>query len=843
MSKLLTFTILSLLVLLGSLIAMVIVAHSQRMMVTRPFARKKKKQNLESEDEGILKKTMNAFKEKLTKPFIIKPFYVLLIGFAISAGIFLIPVVESTTALVAADDTWFTRALVTIHNTIKLFVVDSDFQFVTDATAEITSIVEKNFITAVGACYYVIAPVFTAVSLLSFVKDLFSIWKIKSQNKRAVYIFSELNDMSISIAKDIVKNEDGLKMLIFTDVYKDDDEENRELILNAQRLGAICLSRDLVELKTQWFKRNKLVKYYCIGRDQDENMKHALKMINRYQYLFSKRKARAVKKIDEQIKSILNDPKVKELEEKKNSLEKQIKKIKNDNKHKRDSEIIALIQPLKDERNIYSKELRPFHVQLDMLETYKEALILGTRRNKSYKEDYARIIEEDAKREERLRLLPVYEQNKKDRMGKLVYSLKTAKRALKNKPEIFVYAANAESEALLDNAQKDYVHVRRINENRDLVFETMSKNSIFDDVKAQYEANGKGDAKEKEINVAIVGLGGYGMELLKTLTWLGQAKGYYLNAYVFDAENGTEKLKMTAPELLEHNYLSGNDSELDANGEDKEARGKIYPKFVCGETRYSIHFYNGVDVNDSDFFEKINKINAKHPLTSVYITLGNDSLNVQTAMNIRRQTARKTLNPAFPRLYAVVFNTIKTEILTSANESNTYNYDINFIGNLEEAFSRKTIEQAEIEKIGYTYHSFWADASDPYNVRSSLNDYDRVEYFRRSSMAQAFFYQLIKKHGIVFENFVELAIAEHNRWNAFMRADGSVDCETDKHKDTFVKKTHHDLKNFFELRVSDQVKDCAFTMGGDIVTIKDKSFEKMSEDDQIKAIEEYKNKI
>jgi hypothetical protein len=98
-----------------------------------------------------------------------------------------------------------------------------------------------------------------------------------------------------------------------------------------------------------------------------------------------------------------------------------------------------------------------------------------------------------------------YGKYKKKILNKII-KLKDKEHKLNNTAEIYVYATNSESEALIDNIEKKNLHIRRINENRNLVFETMKSHSIFDDVDEMYEINGFKDdyVEEKQMNVAMV---------------------------------------------------------------------------------------------------------------------------------------------------------------------------------------------------------------------------------------------------------------------------------------------------------------------------------------------------
>lgn len=845
-------------------------SRRQKSLATLRIRGRKRHGKKANDDKNIVEKAFEYIKEQMSRSFA-SPYWIFFICFAISALLYLAPIVCNDKSLNIEQENGLVKFFVVAHNTIKLFVVDSDFALITDAQTGIEPLWLSRFHTFLGSVYFVVAPVFTAVTLISFFKDIVSMATIKLHKRRPIYIFSELNDMSISIAADIVSNiNDDKKMIVFTDVYKTDDESKRELIVNASRLGAICLSKDIIELKPQWFEKSKEKKFYLISENQDENINQTLEIADAYKRIRAPKEERA-EKITGFISTItayIDSHKIENvyIQNELNDLllykemvyivgSKRDRKKKKLNRKERQREQQRIYQELVAKfEDIQGKELDALDDELSKIEASstlsskekkekaqaieqkKQAIISKYNPNprEEFEKDKARFLKEAKTDEERkkiedeyasfLKVLDEYYGQYKKKILNKIIKLKDGEHKLNNTAEIYVYATNSESEALIDNIEKKNLHIRRINENRNLVFETMKSHSIFDDVDEMYEINGFKDeyVEEKQMNVAILGLGGYGMELLKTLSWLGQAKGYYLNAFVFDGENGKEKLEAIAPEMLEHNYLGILDES-----EDKSARGRWKGTEKKVDSRYSIHFYNYIDVNSISFLKKINSINEKYGLTSIYVTLGNDGLNVQTSMNIRRKIRRALVEKQGdaknePKIYAVVFNNKKADILKRATddskESNAYK--ITYIGNLQKAFSQTTIEQRSLESTGFEYHSRWADVANPYAVRTERDKYEQTEYFRRSSMAQALFYELTYEK-IIYENIAELSRHEHNRWNAFMRADGFVACSCKNYKDTVVKKTHHNLTPFGELSDEDKAKDYSFYIACRRAKIKD----------------------
>lgn len=364
-----------------------------------------------------------------------------------------------------------------------------------------------------------------------------------------------------------------------------------------------------------------------------------------------------------------------------------------------------------------------------------------------------------------------------------------------DKTELYVFANSTESETLLNSVDIGRMKVRRVNENRNLVWQTLREVSIFDNPFID------GGSKEKQLNIVVVGSGHYGTELLKTVCWLGQMPWYSLTISVFDKDKDCkEKVKCIAPELISK---SGVKQE--------------------GEANYTINFYPETDVESSEFIEKLNTIGY---ITSVFVTLGSDRVNIDTAIKIRVALLRDNKYSSLqPSIYPVVYSQSRTEtakkgkrLITAKNAENApeliYNigkYNLHFIGNITKCYSLENIEQSALEKEAADYHLCWAHSSGNENqIEEDKLKFNKFEYYRSSSMAQAIYIEYLKKlksiQEMIFvaENKVLFNEYEHRRWCAYMRAEGYV--YSPNEKDNLAKK-HYDLKPFDQLPDKEKQKD------------------------------------
>lgn len=355
------------------------------------------------------------------------------------------------------------------------------------------------------------------------------------------------------------------------------------------------------------------------------------------------------------------------------------------------------------------------------------------------------------------------------------------------KTELYIFAASVESETLINSTNIGNVKVRRVNDNKNLVWQTLRHNSVFEDADAAYP-----DSEDRKLNIAVVGCGNYGTELLKALCWLGQMPKYSLSIHVFDKDaNVEEKVRCIAPELIARNGIMQD-----------------------GESQYSLYFYPNTDVTGSSFINELSKIGR---VTSVFITLGSDILNVDTAIRIRTEFLRhKGYSETRPSIYPVVYSRVRSATadngskLVISSRDDEISYNLKFIGGIDARYSVENIEQTELEKTAQSYHLIWAKRyGNQHAVYIATKKFDKYEYYRSSSIAQAIYIEYLKKlkasKKIIFEaeDKVLFNEYEHRRWNAYMRAEGYVYAE-DRYD---LAKMHKDLKPFDELSDEDKAKD------------------------------------
>ncbi len=210
------------------------------------------------------------------------------------------------------------------------------------------------------------------------------------------------------------------------------------------------------------------------------------------------------------------------------------------------------------------------------------------------------------------------------------------------------------------------------------------------------------------ISLTIVGMGLYGKQILKTAVWFFQKLGYKLEINVFDdTARSFEEIGQECPEFL-----------------------SVNPSDRIGDACYDIKFFSGINCFSSAFdecFEGEYKERLKRT-QAVFVTLGNDDMNIEASIMIRKlfdrvkginkntfkQAKKNASLTEDPIIYSVVYDDKKSEMLESASENKFRNYKdedykICFVGKLSDQYSYATIERIiDIENRAIAYHLEWA---------------------------------------------------------------------------------------------------------------------------------------
>lgn len=368
---------------------------------------------------------------------------------------------------------------------------------------------------------------------------------------------------------------------------------------------------------------------------------------------------------------------------------------------------------------------------------------------------------------------------------------------ISEKIELRLFSDDIRSELLLASKNVKNMKVIRVNDIQSLVYHNLDAHGL------RLFKNAKNVcSSEKTISAVVVGLGKYGLEMTKALTWFCQMPGYRIKINAFDVdEHAKEKFVTMCPELMSKEF----------NGQD-----------IPGEARYEIKIHSGIDTNSPAFFEKLSEIKDA---TYIFVCLGDDEMNLSTAVKIRTACERihYTGDHHKPDVETVIYdsnirNTMGVKWDAISDEINPegvinfkkQNYDIHMIGDLEHFYSFATMIDSSLVEEGKKVHLRWGDESE----------FWKYEYNYRSSIAKAIHERLRVKMKLDIpgihkewdkrtdEEKLAIGLIEHVRWNAYMRTEGyQYSGSQSKSSRNDLGKVHHNLVPVTKLSDDDLRKD------------------------------------
>lgn len=169
----------------------------------------------------------------------------------------------------------FKTIVVSIHNAIRLFIVDCDFEMVRDMVPD-TSRLLYYIYTCHAAILFLISPILTFGFIFSFFRNVSAHRRYAVNFRKDVYIFSEVNEKTVELASSI-KNRFNDSVIVFTNF----SEENGELD-RLKKVKAITFKKDICSLNFMFHSRKKSINFMLLGNDEAVNTEYALEIIRKY---------------------------------------------------------------------------------------------------------------------------------------------------------------------------------------------------------------------------------------------------------------------------------------------------------------------------------------------------------------------------------------------------------------------------------------------------------------------------------------------------------------------------------------------------------------------------------
>lgn len=244
---------------------------------------------------------------------------------------------------------------------------------------------------------------------------------------------------------------------------------------------------------------------------------------------------------------------------------------------------------------------------------------------------------------------------------------------------------------------------------------------------------------EKELNVLVLGMGRYGFEIAKNITWFYQRNEGGINVHIIDRDpNMKSYVASLCPELVPCDF-------------EKNASEPSPFRFV---------FHDPCDVFSTEFqnilsSEKMNGLNA------VFIALGDDSLNAEAAIYMRRwldrihflksRTSELSENKTVPsyaevsddgkikdsiKIFAVVHNDENALLVDENALFSAGLYNVSFVGMDSKIYTAKNIYDFEVESNSAENYHKSQKRNRVESPAEAVNGYNADEAARIFSIAE-----------------------------------------------------------------------------------------------------------
>lgn len=686
------------------------------------------------------------------------------------------------------------------YYSLRLFITEGDFGFVQEILTNCQLKLDGDLIARYELFFFSLfffAPLTTATVILSHFTNVTAYLRLYTFGLfTKLYVFSDLNEKSLALAKDICKKT-KLRTIIFYNIHDNDTDAFIALMDEAKKLNALCFGKDITDLKIIQLLFRRKIEFFLIGDNESGNVDSAIRLTEK----FKKRRNTSifVWARNPESGSILDSLHLPTKQRKRYTNKAQIDpkafKIRRIN----DIEIFAWNT---------LKEASLFHIDEHTRKPQPiSILIIGAG-------DYGTEFLKAA--------VWLYQ------IEGIDLKITVIDRGCSGSPRMYHQCPELMKKSETAQPGDDFYDIRFI-ENIDIF------QSEFDNL---FEDNSPHAKRLRETDAVFVTLGDDDTNIraaLQIRTLFDRVR-YQSELNKVLSETGTSNLLKnldTWQKELDEHTSPLNEGKAPASIRTALEKLLHLVQAEAGDSS-SYKFSSDTKTACDELKEKISSL-----LKKLYKRVGKRLGDHYQAMSS-------------PAIYTPVYDVVKAENITLSNadagsdaqglrcyENTPYN--IHFIGSFKEQYSYDRITRESIEKTAIDYHLQWANtAEDKFNERLKYNHY---EYYRRSSIAQAFhtemlaplfaFCQELPKQRnytqmTTFEKYRYLGNcscpicmtrknSEHMRWNAYMRTEGY--CVAPGGQKYGIKlpraRMHMDLVPFEGLSKEEQAKDSVTSLSSE----------------------------
>ncbi|MBQ3086836.1 MAG: hypothetical protein IJC45_05835 [Clostridia bacterium] len=630
----------------------------------------------------------------------------------------------------------------------------------------------------------ILTPVFGGAFLFNAIIKFLPRLKLSFSFYRKQYYFSELNDRSLALATSIAdqkiiwyKRWYKKPLLVFTDTYVDEDsEKSNELYQAAKRIGAICISDDIVHFhvpscREKWFflmDENEIDNIHALAAFAAEAKPAHIR--SSQVFVFYQNDAYAL--TEKRILDSLDD-----------AVRRKYKKSIN---RKADKQYKTWLFSREEElrerayNKLHGDDAVKKKIENDELASLKK-WVNAPENKKEYAKWY----------EEKYKMRPTVAENGQDAFEKECGRMVEWLRQDSNKEAFTAWCIKKEDELredkkkdILKNAVIPYAPViTRVRDYENLIFLLLRDVPLFapllldeiaaakekeEQAKKQAQETAEQNTQEKEaspsameaeqaeltvaadqqkvsqLNVTILGSGQIGMQMLLSSSWCGQIYGHSLGLNMVSEEDDfdvLQRIQQLSPEFMQSTVKNTPLLRIFAAGRDEEYN-EPYFTFRYAKADLDKRDFAGIDcVAAGDSEDTHNMLDSDYYV----VALGSDEQNISTAELLARSIAvrkRKTGNEKNVVIVMMVFDPKICDLFKNATEKDEFSKEkihIYPFGSLEFIYSIENITLVRDNPSGVAMNSLYSGifAEQTRHLSEDRSRQKKV-YDAWSSLARAF---------------------------------------------------------------------------------------------------------
>lgn len=208
----------------------------------------------------------------------VNPFYLIFSGMFLSVTFLFFPINCGGIAPETFVDA-LTFMLLSLHNAIQTFTINVDLGEILK-TINYQECKIQELYSLYTTVFVVFSPILTFSFVLTFLGNVSAYIKFACSYFKDMYVFSELNEKSLTLAKDIKKNHK--KAVI---VFTESENDNSWLIDETESIDAILLNCDILSFNFKSHSSKKMLCFFAIDGDERRNTNIAIAIISKYNNL------------------------------------------------------------------------------------------------------------------------------------------------------------------------------------------------------------------------------------------------------------------------------------------------------------------------------------------------------------------------------------------------------------------------------------------------------------------------------------------------------------------------------------------------------------------------------